>query len=123
MPNVQKIADSELEILKVLWKDSPRTSNEIYDALKQNKPWSKSTVLTLISRLAEKGAVSSFKRGVHFYSPALSEREYIKLQANSFLERIFEGSIKDLVAYYCENNDLTQEDLKELKKMIESREE
>ncbi len=122
MSSVSKIMDSEYEIMKVLWNENPLTANEIFSVLSQNKSWSKSTVITLINRLVDKGALQSVKRGVYFYTPVVTEEEYLSYHANNFLNKMFNGNAKNLLAYFCNNKDVTVDDLNELKQMIEHKE-
>lgn len=122
MSSVSKIMDSEYEIMKVLWNESPLTANEIYDILTLKKSWSKSTAITLMNRLVEKGALSSVKRGVYFYTPIVSENEYTHYHADNFLQKMFNGNTKKLLTYFCDHEGITVEDLNEIKQMIEQKE-
>ncbi len=68
-----KIADAELEIMRVLWSEGhAMTSTEIRDKLRGTSAWGKSTVLTLIGRLVKKGAVFCTKEGHLLYAPLVS---------------------------------------------------
>ncbi len=122
MSGVSKIMDSEVEIMKVLWEQSPLSANEVYSILSKKKEWSKSTIITLMNRLVEKGAVCSEKKGVYLYSPIVSEEEYKNYHAETFLKKMFNGSAKNLLAYFCDTKDITVADLDELKQLIERRE-
>ena len=122
MSGVSKIMESEHEIMKVLWNESPLTANEVYTILSERKSWSKSTVITLVNRLVEKGALSSLKRGVYFYTPIVSETEYMQYHANNFLKKMFNGNTKKLLAYFCDHEGITAEDLEEIRQMIEQKE-
>lgn len=121
MSGVEKIMESEYEIMKVLWAESPLTASEIYMILSKRKSWSKSTIITLINRLVEKEALSCEKRGVYFYTPVVTQLEYTKYHADSFLEKMFHGNTRNLLAYFCDNSDVTLEDLNELKQMIQDK--
>ena len=122
MSSVSKIVDSEYEIMKVLWNENPLTANEIFLKLSEKKSWSKSTVITLINRLVDKGALNSAKRGVYFYSPIVSKADYTQYHAENFLKKMFNGNAKNLLAYFCNHENITIEDLNELKQKIEGRE-
>ncbi len=122
MSNVSKIMDSEYEVMKVLWSENPLTANEVYAILSEKKKWSKSTVITLINRLIDKGVVNGTKRGVYFYEPLISETEYKNYHADNLLNKLFNGSAKNLLIYFCDNKNITLEDVEELKKMIKSKE-
>ena len=119
MSGVSKIMDSEFEIMKVLWAAKEAlTANEIFERL--TKAWSKSTAVTLINRLVEKGAVGSVKRGVYFYSPIVTEEEYLRYHADHFLQKMFNGNPKNLLAFFCSHEGITAEDLDEIRRGIEA---
>ena len=122
MSSVSKIMESEYEIMKVLWNESPLTATEICEMLALKKSWSKSTVITLINRLVEKGALSSAKRGVYFYTPVVTEDEYMQYHADNFLKKMFNGNTKSLLAFFCNHEGITVADLNEIKQMIEQKE-
>lgn len=122
MSSVSKIMDSEYEIMKVLWEKSPLMASEIFSTLSEKKAWSKSTVITLANRLVEKGALKSEKRGLYFYTPIVTEAEYTKYHANNFLKKIFKGNAKNLIAYFCDNEEISPADLEALKQIIEQKE-
>jgi len=121
MKDLSKIVESESEILRVLWQDSPKTANEIYEAIKPHKDWQKSTVITLINRLVEKKAVAAEKRGVYFYTPLVTQEEYKEYHTRTFLSKLFDGSPQKLLAYFCDTKDITAADLDDIRKMIEGR--
>ena len=72
-----KISDSELEVMKLLWREEASLSiTEIRENLQRTKGWEPATIKTLVSRLVSKGAVRQEKRNVYYYSPLISEEEY-----------------------------------------------
>ena len=89
----EKISDSELEVMRVLWEAGDALPvTEIRQALQERKGWEATTVKTLIQRLLGKGAVSQEKRKVFYYSPLVSEQEYNDWAANDLVRRLFRGS-------------------------------
>lgn len=116
----QTITDAEYEIMKVLW-DSPDmvTVSDVVARLSDNE-WSASTVSTFLQRLLRKGVISCEKRGkANLYYPLLSRDEYDICETQSFLSKIYKGSVKNLVAAMYQNKKLTDEDLSELREMFE----
>lgn len=113
---IKKISDSELEVLKVLWeKDTAVSATEIYNTLKKSKGWEKTTVRTLIFRLMEKEALIQEKRNIFYYSPAITEQEYVKEQTRDFLKKIYKGNAKNLIASLFEQRYVNPKDVEELK--------
>lgn len=111
-----KISNAELEVMKILWNaGSPVSSVEIRSALQSAKGWEKSTVLTLIRRLHDKGVVAAEKRDVLYYSPRISEAEFAEFQMQEMADKLYKGNIKSLVAALCHGGKLNEADIDELK--------
>lgn len=114
-----KISSSELEVLEVLWgSQEPMPIAAIRTALEGTHSWDASTVKTLLRRLREKGAVDCEKRDVFYYWPLLGRQEYRRWSTQSFLQRVYQGSARDLVAGLVESCSLSPEDLNELRGIL-----
>ena len=115
-----KISDSELEVMKVLWQAGDALPvTEIREALQKARGWEATTVKTLVSRLVSKGVIRQEKRNVFYYSPLISEREYNGWATDHLILRLYHGSARDLVAALVHSEGLTQEDLEELRQMFQ----
>ncbi|MGG7176676.1 BlaI/MecI/CopY family transcriptional regulator [Clostridium paraputrificum] len=120
MNKIPDISDTELLVMKVLWNESPLTSTKIISNLKTNKPWSPKTIHTLISRLLKKGALSVNKNTTPYeYTPLVTEKEVQVYETRSFLHRIYDGSLKMLLNNFIEDENLSNDDISELKKILE----
>lgn len=114
-----KISGSELEVMKILWRaEDALPVTEIREQLQKTKGWEPTTIKTLISRLVSKGVVRQEKRKVFYYSPAVSEKEYSTWATDDLIERIYNGSARQLVAALVHSDGLTQTDLDELQQMF-----
>ena len=114
-----KISSSELEGLEVLWRSAePMPIAAIRAALEETHSWDASTVKTLLRRLREKGAVDCEKRDVFYYWPLLGRKDYQRWSTQSFLQRVYQGSARDLVAGLVECCPLSSEDLSELRGIL-----
>ena len=113
------ISEAELEIMKVLWhSDKPVTAQDVSKTLK-NKEWKYSTIATLFGRMVEKGTVTYEKRGRFFhYTPTISESEYKTNQTKKFISKLYNGSVKNLVVSLFENEQMSDEEIEEIKKMF-----
>ena len=112
----KKISDAELEILEVLWAAGEAlNANEIRNRLNEKKDWERTTVLTLIRRLLDKGVITQEKREVYYYSPCVERNSYVKEETKSFLNKFFKGNAKNLAAALIEDEDLSREDIEELR--------
>ena len=121
MPNTlaDKISDSELEVMKVLWRAGDALPvTEIREQLQRAKGWEATTVKTLVSRLVSKGVVQQEKRGVYFYSPLLTEQDYNGWATNDLIRRLYNGSARELVAALVHSEGLTQRDIEELRALF-----
>ena len=86
MAALPQISEAEFEVMKIVWKYAPISTNEITDRLVKTTTWSPKTIQTLIKRLVTKGALSYEKQSrVFVYTPLVGEAEYITQQ--SFLSR------------------------------------
>ena len=114
-----KISDSELEVMKLLWQaEDALPVTEIREALQRSRSWEATTVKTLVSRLVSKGVIRQEKRKVFYYSPLITEREYNAWATDSLIRRLYHGSAKDLVAALVHSEGLSAEDLDELRAMF-----
>ena len=114
-----KISDSELEVMKVLWQAGDAlTVTEIRETLQKMRGWEATTVKTLVSRLVTKGVVRQEKHNVFYYTPLLSEQEYNNWATHDLIRRVYHGSARDLVAALVHSEGLTQDDLAELRELF-----
>ena len=118
MGNIQ-ITDAELELMKILWSTPEgMTSGDIRNRL--NTDWERTTVLTLLSRLCEKGAVSvDREKRPGVYKPLVSREDYSLDRARSLLENLYNGSVRGLMAALCAGGDLTEQDIRELQELLD----
>lgn len=115
------ISPAELKVLEILWKNSPLSSSQIVDELKQLENWRSTTVKTLLSRLVDKKIISYKKDGNrYFYFPLLNKQDYQKATTSGFIKRVFGGKISPFVAYFAKQEKVSTEDLNELKAIIKA---
>ena len=111
-----RISDAELEILEVLWTAGEAlNANEIRARLNEKKAWERTTVLTLIRRLLDKGVITQEKQEVYYYSPLVERSAYVKEETKSFLNKFFKGNAKNLAAALIEDENLSRDDIEELR--------
>ena len=78
MSDLPQISEAEFEVMKIVWKHAPISTNEITDKLLQTTNWSPKTIQTLIKRLVNKGVLTYEKQSrVFVYTPVVKESEYI----------------------------------------------
>lgn len=121
MKNIS-IGDAELEIMKVIWKSKePITSLDIGKEV-EDKGWKKTTIATFLTRLVEKGALSANKQGkLYYYTPLITEKEYKKSQTKNLIKTLYNGSVRDFAVSFFEEQNLSDEDIQELKAIFEDK--
>lgn len=117
----QTVTETEYELMKVLWKsDKPLSLGEILTAVSE-KNWVRNTVGTMLARLCDKGVVAYEKRGkANLYYAVLPEQEYGMNETKSFLSKLYNGSVGNLVALLYQNKEISQDEMETLKKIIDS---
>lgn len=119
MNRLPQITEAEFEIMKIVWKYAPISTNEITEKLIQTTQWSPKTIQTLIKRLVTKGALSYEKQSrVFVYTPLVKEDEYIGQESTSFLKRFYNGNITAMLSSYIENDKLSDTEIDELRSLL-----
>lgn len=112
----EKISDSELEVMRVLWDaGAPLPISDIRIALHQRKGWEPTTVKTLVNRLLSKEVLSQEKRNVFYYRPLISQAEYNQWATNQLIDKLYRGSARNLVAALVNSDSLSKVDIQELR--------
>lgn len=115
----ERISDAEHAVMEVLWQRSPLTAADVADALADARDWTLQTVKTLLSRLANKGAVSYEQDGRRYlYSPILAREDYVGDESRRLVNRLFGGRAAPLIAHLAEQQKFTAEDLEEIERLI-----
>ncbi|GAA0078430.1 BlaI/MecI/CopY family transcriptional regulator [Clostridium sp. CTA-5] len=124
MSEVPKISESEWEVMKLIWKNNPLTSEQIINALSGKMNWSTQTIKTFITRLIKKGAIGFERCGrVYNYYPLISEDECIKLENESFLKKVYDGALGILFSKFLEEEELSIEEIEELENILKDKKE
>ena len=117
--SVEKITDSELEVIRVLWEAGDALPiTEIRRRLQQRKGWEATTIKTLVQRLSAKGVLEQEKRNVFYYLPLVSEQEYNDWATGDLIRKLYRGSAKELVAALVRSDGLSKSDVDELRAMF-----
>lgn len=116
------ISESEWQVMKVIWRNSPQTLPEILDRLRETE-WSKTTIQTYLARLVKKGALTTKRQGKgYLYYSAVSESDCQLAESHNFLSRVYNGSLTKMVMGFVNSGNLSQEELNELKNLIAQQE-
>lgn len=119
MKQIPSISDAEHQVMKIIWNDNPINAVKIINILSEKTDWKPKTIKTLLNRLLTKGAIGYDKSGREYnYYPIVDEGEFVKTESHMFLKRIFGGATKPMLVSMVENEDLTLDDLDELREYI-----
>ena len=119
-----QISDAEWSVMRVVWDHGPLTANSVVDSLQGQKQWKPKTVHTLLRRLVEKGVAGVDKSTrEHFFYPILSADECEHDASRSFIDNVFGGKLAPMLATFVKREDLSNEEIEELKKILEGKNE
>ncbi len=109
------LTEAEWQVRECLWPAAPRTGRAIIDALHKTTGWSRSTTLTLLRRLEDKGAVSAESEdGVKHYRPQVAREDAAVQETEHLLERVYQGSVSLMVSSLVKKQTLSQEEIDKL---------
>ncbi len=116
------ISESEWAVMKTIWNEPPRTLQDVLSSLKHTD-WSTTTIQTYLARLVKKGALTTQRQGKgYLYYPAVSEEDCRLAESRNFLNRVYNGSLSQMVKGFVKSGSLSEDELSELKKLIAEQE-
>lgn len=120
---MNKIPPSELTVMNVIWSScEPLSSRQVIDILEEEKGWKRTTILTLLSRLAERNFLSTEKiKRYTYYTALVNKEDYVKLETKVFFDKIHGNSLKSLITALHENHDIEDQDLSNLERWIKDK--
>lgn len=117
-----RISESEWVLMKILWNQAPLTAKEILEQLPQEIDWKENTVKTLLSRLVQKSVLDYEMSGrTYRYYPIVDEGNCVQAESKQFLNKVFGGMTKALVASFITNESLNKEEIDELKNLLDDK--
>lgn len=123
MKEIPQISEAEYEVMKVIWKYEPISTPEVVEKLSNNSNWKPNTIHTMLARLVKKKALNARKDGrVFIYTSLVEKHEYVEQKSKSFLQQFFSGTLNSMVLNFIENDQLSNEEISELKKILSMRE-
>lgn len=112
-----KLGPVESRFADIIWNHEPLTSGELFKLAEKELDWKRQTVYTVLSRLCERGI---FKREGKMITSIISRDEFYALQSEKFVNDTFEGSLPAFLAAFGSRKKLSEEEIDELKDVIES---
>lgn len=119
MKQLPQISEAEYEVMKVIWKYAPVSTNDVTERLAKTTDWQPKTIQTMLKRLVNKKALTYEKEGRMFvYTPLVAEDEYISEESRSFLNRYYDGNITTMLSAFIQNQKLSKEDIRTLRSIL-----
>ena len=118
------LTNAEWNIMECLWDTAPRTGRETIDYLKKQVGWTRSTTLTMLRRMTDKGLIRCEESdGVKIYYPFCRREDAARKETDDFINRVYKGSISQLMSAVTMKQELTQEEISELYNILKKAEE
>jgi len=110
--------------MKVVWSQAPCSAGQIIDVLTRLDPtWHPKTVKAFLNRLVSKNALGFKKEGrAYLYRSLVKEEDCVEVASASFLDRVFGGSLKPMLAHFVERKKLSEEEIRELRRLLKNKE-
>ena len=122
MKRTPKISETEWELMKVVWAQAPCSAGRIIEVLTgQDSTWHPKTIKAFLNRLVRKGALGFEKEGrAYLYRPLVKEEDCVAAASESFLDRVFGGSLKPMLAHFVEQKKLSEAEIRELRSLLKN---
>nr|WP_304955556.1 BlaI/MecI/CopY family transcriptional regulator [uncultured Acetatifactor sp.] len=118
------LSEAEWNIMESLWEESPKAGSRIVADMAGRVGWSRSTTLTMLKRMTEKGIIACEDNGrMRVYVPLIERETAVKKETDNFLKRVYHGSASMLVSSFIKKQRLTVEELLELREILDKAEE
>lgn len=115
-----KLTASEWNVLSCLWERSPQTVMELVAELSRRVGWAKSTTVTTVRRMEEKGLLRWKQAGkAKAYSPAVEREQAVTAETRSFLDRVYQGSVGLMMSAMAQRQELTAEEIAQLRAILD----
>ena len=122
MKRLPSISDAEFEVMDIIWKVAPISTNEIADRLTSIKDWSPKTIHTMLTRLEKKGVITHTKESRSFiYSPCIEKQAYLDAESRTLANRFFDGAMNQMLVSFVQQKDLSASDIEKLQSILDEK--
>ena len=117
---IRRLPDAEQEVMQAIWSCTPPVARtDIEQILFKTHPMAMTTLLTLLTRLSEKGFITIEKNGRRsYYTPCISQEEYLASQSSNFIKKLCGGNLSVFANALCDSG-LTKEEIALLRTLLE----
>lgn len=120
----QALTPTEWHLMECLWDHAPRTGRDAVEYMKESVGWSRSTTLTMLRRMSEKGIIECHEEeGMKVYFPLVPREAAVQRETDSFLSRVYNGSVSTMMNAITRKQKLSRQEIDELYAIIRQAEE
>ena len=117
------ITDAEWAVMELCWERPGITGRDFVRALAESRGWSRSTTLTLLRRLEDKGALRTAELSrTRVYYPAIEREDAAMSETADLIDRVYRGSLSRLVSTFTRKQNLSREEIAELREILRNAE-
>jgi len=122
MRKLPRISETEWELMNIVWSSAPCSASQIIAGLRLKDPtWNPRTAKAFLVRLVQKRVLGFSKEGrAYVYRPLVSREDCADAASTSFLERVFGGSLKPMLAHFVQREKLSAEEIRELRRLLKN---
>lgn len=114
------LTPAEWHVMECLWQHAPCTGRDMTELLARQVGWSRSTTLTMLRRMCEKGFIRCDEpEGIKSYTPLLQREETTQAETQSFLDRVYHGSVSMMLSAFTKKQPLSKEEIAQLYAILE----
>ena len=115
-----RLHEGELNVMELLWSNKVLAAKDISKIIKEYIGWEKNTTYTVIKRLIDKGAVVREDPGFLCHA-CITKKEVQEIETNALLMKLFNSSLTCFIQEYLGNHKFTEDELLQLKRVIDSK--
>ena len=124
MTEEKTLTSTEWNMMECLWDSAPRSGRDAVEYMKDTVGWSRSTTLTMLRRMSEKGIIAcTDEDGMKVYSPLIPREAAVQRETDSFLSRVYQGSVSSMMNAITKKQKLSKAEIDELYAIIRQAEE
>lgn len=117
------LTEAEWQVMEVLWERAPLNGREMSEIMAERMGWNRSTTLTMLRRMEAKGAVAADMGEPKQFRPKIAREDAALRETESFLDRVYHGSVRMMVSAMTEKQALSKTEIDELYAMLRELEE
>ena len=117
-----RLGNLQLEIMKVLWTAGPSKVSQVHEALGAEEGLAYTTIATMLRKMEARGLVTHESQGRSFvYRAAVSDQDVTRSMSDDLIDRVFEGSLTEMVSHLLTTREVSPDELRELERLIAQR--